>query len=107
MSDAQSFLPRMAKVRKRRTLDAARDPLNKWYAAHVDQLNRRVTVCLEIVLPELRKTHTVELGPGHNDPLPQRTFCLRSLMRGASARHQATLVTRWRGARGAYRRTND
>src|SRR5260221_129296 len=40
--DAQSILPRMVKGLKGHTLDSVRDGLNKWYAAHPDQLQRPV-----------------------------------------------------------------
>jgi hypothetical protein len=55
-SDAQSFLPRMVKGLKGQTLDSVRDALNKWYAAHPDQLNRPVieTLWFEMVLPGLK-----------------------------------------------------
>jgi hypothetical protein len=55
VSDAQSFLPRMVKGLKGQTLDSVRDALNKWYAAHPDQLNRPVieTIWFEMVLPGL------------------------------------------------------
>lgn len=57
LSDAQSLLPCMVKRLKRRTLDTVRDALNKWYAAHGDQLNRPIieAVWLEMVVPGFRK----------------------------------------------------
>ena len=57
-SDAQSILPRMVKGLKGQTLDSVRDALNKWYAAHPEQLQRPVieTLWFEIVLPGLKKT---------------------------------------------------
>ena len=55
-SDAQSFLPRMVKGLKGHSLDTVREALNKWYAAHPDQLNRPVieTIWFELVVPGLR-----------------------------------------------------
>ena len=56
-SDAQSFLPRMVKGLKGQTLDSVREALNKWYAAHPDQLQRPVieTLWFELVVPGLQK----------------------------------------------------
>ena len=56
-SDAQSVVPRMVKGLKGQTLDSVRDALNKWYAAHPDQLQRPVieTIWFEMVVPGLRK----------------------------------------------------
>ncbi|MEP6942725.1 MAG: hypothetical protein ABI981_07295 [Betaproteobacteria bacterium] len=55
--DAQSILPRMVKGLKGQTLDSVRDGLNKWYAAHPDQLQRPVieTIWFEMVVPGLQK----------------------------------------------------
>ena len=55
--DAQSIVPRMVKGLKGQTLDSVRDGLNKWYAAHPDQLQRPVieTIWFEMVVPGLRK----------------------------------------------------
>jgi hypothetical protein len=55
-SDSQSILPRMVKGLKGRTLDTVREELNKWYAAHPDQLQRPVieTIWFEMVVPGLR-----------------------------------------------------
>jgi hypothetical protein len=55
-SDVQSLLPRMVKGLKGQTLDSVRDALNKWYAAHPDQLSRPVieTIWFEMVLPGLK-----------------------------------------------------
>jgi len=55
-SDAQSMLPRMVKGLKGHTLDTVREALNKWYAAHPDQLQRPVieTIWFEMVVPGLR-----------------------------------------------------
>jgi hypothetical protein len=57
-ADAQSVLPRMQKGLKGQTLDSVRDALNKWYAAHPDQLQRPVieTIWFEMVVPGLKKT---------------------------------------------------
>ena len=57
-SDAQSTLPRMVKGLKGQTLDSVRDGLNKWYAAHPDQMQRPVieTIWFEMVVPGLKKT---------------------------------------------------
>src|SRR5690349_453543 len=54
-SDAQSLVPRLAKGLKGQTLDGVRDRLNRWYAAHPDQLKRPVleTIWFEIVVPGL------------------------------------------------------
>src|SRR5258707_10110752 len=41
-ADAQSLVPRMVRGLKGQTLDSVRDALNKWYAAHPDQLQRPV-----------------------------------------------------------------
>ena len=56
--DSQSVLPRMQKGLKGQTLDSVRDALNKWYAAHPDQLQRPVieTIWFEMVVPGLKKT---------------------------------------------------
>lgn len=55
LPDTQSFLPRMVKGLKGQTLDSVREALNKWYAAHPDQINRPVieTIWFEMVLPGL------------------------------------------------------
>lgn len=54
-TDAQSLVPRMAKGLKGQTLDSVRERLNRWYAAHPDQLKRPVleTIWFEIVVPGL------------------------------------------------------
>jgi hypothetical protein len=56
VSDTQSILPRMVKGLKGQTLDTVRDGLNKWYAAHPDQLQRPVveTIWFEMVVPGLK-----------------------------------------------------
>ena len=55
--DTQSILPRMAKGLKGQTLDSVRDALDRWYAAHPDQIRRPVveTIWFELVVPGLRK----------------------------------------------------
>jgi hypothetical protein len=55
--DAQSVLPRMVKGLKGHTLDSVREALNKWYAAHPDQVQRPVieTIWFEMVVPGLKK----------------------------------------------------
>ena len=55
--DAQSILPRMVKGLKAETLDSVRESLNKWYAAHPDQMQRPVieTIWFEMVVPGLKK----------------------------------------------------
>jgi hypothetical protein len=55
--DAQSVLPRMVKGLKGHTLDSVREALNKWYAAHPDQMQRPVieTIWFEMVVPGLKK----------------------------------------------------
>ena len=54
-TDQQSLVPRMAKGLKGQTLDSVRERLNRWYAAHPDQLQRPVleTIWFEIVVPGL------------------------------------------------------
>jgi hypothetical protein len=56
--DAQSIVPRMVKGLKGQTLDSVREALDKWYAAHPDQLQRPVveTIWFEMVVPGLKKT---------------------------------------------------
>lgn len=56
-SNAQSLVPRFARGLKGQTLDGVRDDLNRWYAAHPDQLKRPVleTIWFEIVVPGLAK----------------------------------------------------
>jgi hypothetical protein len=43
---------------KGQTLDSVRERLDRWYAAHLDQLQRPVieTIWFEIVVPGLQKT---------------------------------------------------
>jgi hypothetical protein len=56
-TDAQSIVPRMVRGLKGHTLDSVRDVLNKWYAAHPDQLQRPVVeiIWFAIVVPGLQK----------------------------------------------------
>ncbi len=55
--DAQSVVPRLVKGLKGQTLDSVREGLNKWYAAHPDQLQRPVieTLWFEMVVPGLKR----------------------------------------------------
>jgi hypothetical protein len=55
--DGQSMLPRMGKGLKGQTLDTVRDALDRWYAAHPEQMQRPVieTIWFEMVVPGLRK----------------------------------------------------
>jgi hypothetical protein len=56
-ADAQSLVPRMVRGLKGQSLDSVREALNKWYAAHPDQLQRPVieTLWFEMVVPGLQK----------------------------------------------------
>ena len=56
-SDAQSLVPRLVKGLKGQTLDSVRETLNRWYAAHPDQLRRPVleTIWFEVVVSGLAK----------------------------------------------------
>ncbi len=56
-SDAQSFLPRLAKGMQGQTLDSVREGLNKWYAANPGKLQRPVieTIWFEMAVPGLKK----------------------------------------------------
>jgi hypothetical protein len=56
VSDAQGLIPREIKGLKGHTLDSVREGLNKWYAAHPDQLQRPVveTIWFEMVVPGLK-----------------------------------------------------
>lgn len=56
-SDGQSIVPRMVKGLKGQTLDTVREGLNKWYAAHPEQLQRPVieTLWFEMVVPGMQK----------------------------------------------------
>jgi len=55
-SDAQSFVPRMARGLKGATLDSVRTGLNDWYAKNPDKLQRPVleVVWFEMVVPGLK-----------------------------------------------------
>ena len=57
--ESQSFVPRVAKGLKGQTLDSVRDALDKWYAAHPEQVRRPVieTLWFELVLPGLQKSN--------------------------------------------------
>jgi hypothetical protein len=54
--DTQSILPRAARGLRNQTLDTVRSTLDRWYAAHPDQLERPVieTIWFEIVVPGLK-----------------------------------------------------
>ena len=56
-AESQTVLPRMVKGLKGQSLDSVREGLNKWYAAHPDQLQRPVveTIWFEMVVPGLKK----------------------------------------------------
>jgi hypothetical protein len=56
-ADAQSIVPRMVKGLKTETLDSVRETLNRWYAAHPEQMQRPVieTIWFEMVVPGLKK----------------------------------------------------
>jgi len=56
-SDAQSVIPRFEKGLKGQTLDSVRETVDKWYAAHPDQLKRPVieTIWFELVVPGLQR----------------------------------------------------
>ena len=55
-SDTQSIVPRFARGLKGQSLDSVRQGLDRWYAAHPDQLQRPVieTIWFEMVVPGLR-----------------------------------------------------
>jgi len=55
-SDTQSIIPRFARGVKGQTLDSVREGLDRWYAAHPDQLQRPVieTIWFEMVAPALQ-----------------------------------------------------
>lgn len=57
-SDAQSIIPRMVRGLKGQTIDSVREGLNKWYAAHPDQLQRPAVevIWFEMVAPGLAKS---------------------------------------------------
>ena len=56
-SDAQNFVPRLARGLKGQSLDSVRQALDKWYAANPARLNRPVveTIWFELAVPGLRK----------------------------------------------------
>jgi hypothetical protein len=55
--DSQSVVPRFVRGLKGHTLDSVREGLDRWYAAHPDQLQRPVieTIWFEMVVPGLQK----------------------------------------------------
>ncbi len=56
-TDAQNFVPHLAKGLRGQTLDSVREGLNHWYAGNPDQLQRPVieTIWFEIAVPGLQK----------------------------------------------------
>jgi hypothetical protein len=56
-TDAQSFVPRLAKGLQGETLDSVQQGLDKWYAANPGRLQRPVveTIWFEMVVPGLQK----------------------------------------------------
>ena len=56
-TDAQNFVPRMAKGMQGQTLDSVREGLDRWYAANPTKLKRPVldTLWFEMVVPGLQK----------------------------------------------------
>ena len=56
-SDAQSFVPRLARGMQGQTLDSVREGLDRWYAANPTKLKRPVldTIWFEMALPGLQK----------------------------------------------------
>ena len=56
-TDAQNFVPRMAKGMQGQTLDSVREGLDRWYAANPAKLKRPVldTLWFEMVVPGLQK----------------------------------------------------
>ncbi|SDD76178.1 hypothetical protein SAMN05216345_11560 [Cupriavidus sp. YR651] len=54
--DGQSIVPRFARGLKGHSLDSVRQGLDRWYAAHPDQLQRPVieTIWFEMVVPGLQ-----------------------------------------------------
>ncbi len=56
-TDAQSFVPRLAKGLQGETLDTVRGTLDRWYAANPGRLSRPVleTIWFEIAVPGLAK----------------------------------------------------
>jgi hypothetical protein len=57
-SDAQNFVPRLARGLEGQTLDSVRESLNRWYAANPGKLQRPVieTLWFEIAVPRLQKS---------------------------------------------------
>ena len=57
-TDAQNFVPRLAKGLQGQTLDTVRDGLDRWYAANPGKLQRPVleTIWFEMAVPGLQKT---------------------------------------------------
>ena len=56
-SDAQSVVPRMHRGLQGQSLNGVIEALDRWYAAHPDQMQRPVfeTIWFEIVVPGLQK----------------------------------------------------
>lgn len=56
-TDAQNFIPRLAKGMQGQTLDSVREGLDRWYAANPTKLKRPVldTIWFEMALPGLQK----------------------------------------------------
>jgi len=56
-TDAQNFVPRLAKGLRGQTLDSVRDGLNRWYAGNPDRLQRPIieTIWFEMAVPGLQK----------------------------------------------------
>nr|WP_315594644.1 hypothetical protein [uncultured Cupriavidus sp.] len=54
-SDSSSIVPRFSKGLKGHSIDSVRQGLDRWYAAHPDQLQRPVieTIWFEMILPGL------------------------------------------------------
>ena len=57
-TDAQSFVPRLARGLRGETVDSVRDKIDAWYAANPTRLSRPVldVVWVEIVVPGLKKS---------------------------------------------------
>lgn len=55
-SDGQSIVPRFARGLRGHSLDSVRQGVDRWYAAHPDQLQRPVieTIWFEMVVPGLQ-----------------------------------------------------
>ena len=56
-TDAQNFVPRLAKGMQGQTLDSVREGLDRWYAANPTKLKRPVldTLWFEMAVPGLQK----------------------------------------------------